>query len=534
MYPQAVLSFTLPSGEKRIVPLLPTEPVLIGRNRASTIKLNLPSVSRQHARIIYERDIFWIEDLGSSNGTFVNQKQIQKARINIGDVLKCGDFVIAVRNGSDRSSLPPHGQVQAEKRTSNPPRVERTSMGQRRDSLKPAQKISSSPSHNPWHSKAPTHGPEESIGLNNLQQKTEYLSGGPRKGSISNEPRTEGLSTAYSDVKLKESESRLKGQEDYRSTSSKAKQGAFQNGRFAKTSEEDLTELMRLKIAEQQLLEEVSFQADQISNLEHLLTETRERVGHLESELDQNAQKFDEYKQSLENLDRESEIAYENLKRQKVHADEEVQKLLDELDGLSKDLSTKEREWQAQLTLLEDQNTKLQTTIEQNDHQEQMSILRKQVHDLQKELMTTHQSKESLEQELLEVKSSKSSLKADSTAIHIFSLPRPHQEATNPDWAKSYARQQQMIDEIRYLQRQNRELKIHSNAKQSDLTGKSTQGLIDRRQDHSVSEEIEQVADMTTSYTSDPGFSSFNEDRSSGEKQAHSATNTRRAWKGML
>ena len=107
MYPQAVLSFTLPDGEKKSVPLRPNEPVLIGRNRASTIKLNLPSVSRQHAKIVFERDVFWIEDLGSSNGTFVNQKQVQKARINIGDVLKCGDFVIAVRNHSDRSSMNP-------------------------------------------------------------------------------------------------------------------------------------------------------------------------------------------------------------------------------------------------------------------------------------------------------------------------------------------------------------------------------------------------------------------------------------------
>ena len=84
MSSRAALHFTLPDGESHTVPLSPTEPVVIGRSRESTVKLNFPSVSRKHARIFFERDIYWIEDLKSSNGTFVNQKQVRKARVNVG------------------------------------------------------------------------------------------------------------------------------------------------------------------------------------------------------------------------------------------------------------------------------------------------------------------------------------------------------------------------------------------------------------------------------------------------------------------
>jgi pSer/pThr/pTyr-binding forkhead associated (FHA) protein len=44
----------------------------IGRNPSSDIHLENPAVSRSHAKIYREGWMFYIEDLGSSNGTFVN------------------------------------------------------------------------------------------------------------------------------------------------------------------------------------------------------------------------------------------------------------------------------------------------------------------------------------------------------------------------------------------------------------------------------------------------------------------------------
>ncbi len=48
----------------------------IGRDPSNTIHLVNPAVSRFHAKIVSIDDEFYIEDLKSSNGTFVNDKMI--------------------------------------------------------------------------------------------------------------------------------------------------------------------------------------------------------------------------------------------------------------------------------------------------------------------------------------------------------------------------------------------------------------------------------------------------------------------------
>ncbi|RHJ87844.1 FHA domain-containing protein [Parabacteroides sp. AM08-6] len=51
-----------------------------------------PHVSRHHARLIREDDDCWLlEDLGSTNGTFVNGVQIVKKRVALKDVITLGD-----------------------------------------------------------------------------------------------------------------------------------------------------------------------------------------------------------------------------------------------------------------------------------------------------------------------------------------------------------------------------------------------------------------------------------------------------------
>ncbi len=61
---------------------------LIGRSDDATIKLDDNGVSRQHATIRCEGDHYWLVDLGSANGTYVNDSAISTAR-----VLRDGDRV---------------------------------------------------------------------------------------------------------------------------------------------------------------------------------------------------------------------------------------------------------------------------------------------------------------------------------------------------------------------------------------------------------------------------------------------------------
>ncbi len=73
------------------------EVTVIGRS--SSCDLTLPSryVSRQHARIVERDGQLWIEDLGSHNGTLLNQKPLAAPTLlEIGDRIQIGHFSLSL------------------------------------------------------------------------------------------------------------------------------------------------------------------------------------------------------------------------------------------------------------------------------------------------------------------------------------------------------------------------------------------------------------------------------------------------------
>jgi diguanylate cyclase (GGDEF)-like protein len=64
--------------------------LLIGRDDDCHIHVNDKSVSRHHARIQREREGFWVIDLGSTNGTHVNDLPVFKTLLEDGDYLRVG------------------------------------------------------------------------------------------------------------------------------------------------------------------------------------------------------------------------------------------------------------------------------------------------------------------------------------------------------------------------------------------------------------------------------------------------------------
>lgn len=62
-----------------------------------TCELALPNflerISRKHAQILKEKDGFYIKDLRSSNGTWINEKRLEKERIKLND----GDNIILAK-----------------------------------------------------------------------------------------------------------------------------------------------------------------------------------------------------------------------------------------------------------------------------------------------------------------------------------------------------------------------------------------------------------------------------------------------------
>ncbi|MCA9524108.1 MAG: FHA domain-containing protein [Myxococcales bacterium] len=82
-------------------------PAIVGRNPGCAIQTNNPSVSRNHVKIGYEGGQVVIKDLGSSNGTFVNDAPVTKVALNNNDVIKCGDFVIRFQDDDGRGGFTP-------------------------------------------------------------------------------------------------------------------------------------------------------------------------------------------------------------------------------------------------------------------------------------------------------------------------------------------------------------------------------------------------------------------------------------------
>jgi pSer/pThr/pTyr-binding forkhead associated (FHA) protein len=66
----------------------------IGRNSQNDIVIDNLSVSRQHAVIRSSKEGFFIIDLGSKNGTLVNGQAIKEAKLNSGDSILLGKYII--------------------------------------------------------------------------------------------------------------------------------------------------------------------------------------------------------------------------------------------------------------------------------------------------------------------------------------------------------------------------------------------------------------------------------------------------------
>jgi serine phosphatase RsbU (regulator of sigma subunit) len=93
--------------------MFPLEEALsvIGRQPESTIFLESLAVSRLHALVVCENGDYFVEDTGSSNGTFVNGKRIEgRTPLTERDTLQVGPYVLALRRDTspteDESSQP--------------------------------------------------------------------------------------------------------------------------------------------------------------------------------------------------------------------------------------------------------------------------------------------------------------------------------------------------------------------------------------------------------------------------------------------
>jgi pSer/pThr/pTyr-binding forkhead associated (FHA) protein len=82
-----------------VFPLFPGKKISLGRD-AADILLDDSKISRHHADIEWVDGGFLFQDLQSTNGSFINDKQVGRQRLALGDTVRLGETVLRVRRRS--------------------------------------------------------------------------------------------------------------------------------------------------------------------------------------------------------------------------------------------------------------------------------------------------------------------------------------------------------------------------------------------------------------------------------------------------
>jgi ABC-type multidrug transport system ATPase subunit/pSer/pThr/pTyr-binding forkhead associated (FHA) protein len=95
----------------RTVPLVGTT-LILGRDPSTCqIVIPNPAVSRRHAQLDYQGGSWWIEDLQSTNHTYVNGREIRRQQLHDGDIIRIGDqqgnwVGLTYKNGAASAASP--------------------------------------------------------------------------------------------------------------------------------------------------------------------------------------------------------------------------------------------------------------------------------------------------------------------------------------------------------------------------------------------------------------------------------------------
>ncbi len=91
--PRLVVETSSALEEGRVIPL--AEGMTIGRSEAAELSIADQFVSHMHARILRRGAYHWVQDLGSTNGTFLNDRRIDAdAQLKVHDALRIGQTVL--------------------------------------------------------------------------------------------------------------------------------------------------------------------------------------------------------------------------------------------------------------------------------------------------------------------------------------------------------------------------------------------------------------------------------------------------------
>ena len=91
-------------GTDTIVDAPPGTRLVAGRSPQCEIFINDQSVSRRHCEFELSGEALIVTDLGSANGTFINERQVDQGAARVGDLVRIGGSVLEVRSDRPRGA----------------------------------------------------------------------------------------------------------------------------------------------------------------------------------------------------------------------------------------------------------------------------------------------------------------------------------------------------------------------------------------------------------------------------------------------
>ncbi len=74
----------------------------IGRDSENDLVIDDQAVSREHCRVDYDGEFYWVVDKDSHNGTVVNGRSVTKSMLFDGDVIKIGHVHVQFHLAADQ------------------------------------------------------------------------------------------------------------------------------------------------------------------------------------------------------------------------------------------------------------------------------------------------------------------------------------------------------------------------------------------------------------------------------------------------
>lgn len=107
------LKFQKPNGTIMEVPLT-QQPLTIGRSPKADIIIDDEKASRMHCGIRWVDDAYVAKDLGSKNGTFLNDERIEAETLQAGDKIRVGGTVFTLEKQSTKGATTAFHEMEQE------------------------------------------------------------------------------------------------------------------------------------------------------------------------------------------------------------------------------------------------------------------------------------------------------------------------------------------------------------------------------------------------------------------------------------